>query len=266
LTIVDDLGIIVDVLGLIAERRVPMRSLVLLFALAAAALVAQTQAAFEVATIRPSSGPIPGVPAMFGQQGTTADTLTARHTPLIEIIRRAFGVVQQELVGGPDWIREQRFDIVGKSAAKATDAQLWSMVRTLLEERFKLKYHREPREVSGLAMVVGKNGPKLTRSEGGSDSFSAGPGGLAGHNVPMSRLAQLLSSVMGRPVMDATGVDGTYDFLLDPRPYAVQGQGPLGLQSMFMTAIQEELGLKLESRKFEIQVMVIDHIEQPDEN
>jgi len=203
---------------------------------------------------------------MLGHQETTPDTLTARHTALIEIIRRAFGLSPQEVVGGPDWIRDQRFDIVGKSAAKATDGELWSMVRPLLEERFKLKYHREPKEVSGLAMVVGKNGPKITRSEGGSDTFAAGPGGLSGHNVPMSRLAQLLSAVMGRPVMDATGLGGTYDFVLDPRPYAEQGQGALGLQSMFMAALPEELGLKLESRKFEIQVMVIDHIEQPDEN
>src|SRR5215471_13652791 len=106
-----------------------MRShLVYLFALSAAALLAQTPTAFEVSTVRPSAGPIPGVPPMFGQQRTAGDTLTIRHTPLIEIIRRAFNVVEQELVG-PDWIREQRFDIIGKSAASATDAELWSMVR-----------------------------------------------------------------------------------------------------------------------------------------
>ena len=82
--------------------------LVLLLALTFAALMAQAPSAFEVATIRPSSGPIPGVPPMFGQQGTTADTLTARHTALMEIIRRAYGLLPQELVGGPDWIRDQR--------------------------------------------------------------------------------------------------------------------------------------------------------------
>jgi uncharacterized protein (TIGR03435 family) len=241
-----------------------MRShLLLLFALAASAVTAQTLPAFEVATVRPTAGPIPGVPAMLGHQETTPDTLTARHTALIEIIRRAFGVGPQEVVGGPEWIRDQRFDIVGKSAAKATDAELWSMVRPLLEERFKLKYHREPKEVSGLAMVVGKNGPKLTRSEDGSDNFSAANGVLRGHNVPMSRLTQLLSAVMGQAVKDATGLDGTYDFLLDPKPYAGPG---IPLASMMITALQEELGLKLESRKLEIQVMVIDHIEQPSEN
>ena len=234
-----------------------------LLALSASALIAQTPPSFEVATVRPSSGPIPGVPPIFGQQRTTADTLTARHTPLAEIIRRGFGVVEQELVG-PGWISEQRFDIVGKSAKPATDAELWLMVQPLLEERFKLKYHREPRQVSGLALVVGKNGPKIKRSEGGSAEFSAGGGTFRGQNVPTSRLAQLLSSVMRQPVMDATGLEGTYDFMLEPRRYA--GQGPLDLQGLLITALQEELGLKLESRKFEIQVMIIDHIERPGEN
>src|SRR5215813_478597 len=237
---------------------------VLLFALSATVLLAQAPPAFEVSTVRPSAGPIPGVPPIFGQQRTTADTLNARHTVLIEIIRRAFGVVEQELAGGPDWILEKRFDIVGKSAAPATDAELWAMVRPMLEERFKLKYHREPREVSGLALVVGKNGPKLTRSEGGSNNISAAGGVLTGHNVPMASLAGLLSSVMRQPVTDATGLEGTYNFSVDPKPYA--GQGPFDLPTMTITAIQEELGLRLESRKLELQVMVIDHIEAPDEN
>jgi uncharacterized protein (TIGR03435 family) len=236
----------------------------LLFALSATVLLAQAPLAFEVSTVRPSAGPIPGVPPIFGQQRTTADTLNARHTVLIEIIRRAFGVVEQELAGGPDWIREKRFDIVGKSAVPATDAELWAMVRPMLEERFKLKYHREPREVSGLALVVGRNGPKLGLSEGGSNDISLAGGILTGHNVPLSRLAQLLSSVMRRPVTDATGLEGTYNFSVDPKPYA--GPGPLDLPSMITTAIQEELGLRLESRKFQLQVMVIDHIEAPDEN
>ena len=74
---------------------------------------------------------------------------TARHTRSSKSSGAPSASWNRKLVGGPDWIREQRFDIVGKSAAPATDAELWSMVRPLLEERFKFKYHREPREVSG---------------------------------------------------------------------------------------------------------------------
>jgi uncharacterized protein (TIGR03435 family) len=239
--------------------------LILLIAFSALPLPAQAPAAFEVASVRPSAGPIPGIPPAFGNQRSAGGTLTIRHTQLIEIVRRAFGVVDQELVGLPDSLKDQRFDIVGKSAAAATDAELWAMVRPLLEDRFKLKYHREKREVSGLALVVGRKAPKLARSEGGSDNISLAGGILTGHNVPMSRLAQLLSSVMRRPVSDATGLEGTYDFTVDPKLYAVQGQ-QLDLQGMVITAIQEELGLKLESRKLELNVMVIDHIQLPDEN
>jgi len=132
------------------------------------------------------------------------------------------------------------------------------MARPLLEQRFKFKYHREPRQVSGLALVVGKNGTKgLTRSEGGSSNFAMGGGVFAGHNVPIARIATLLSALMRTPVQDATGLEGTYDFKIDPKEY----EG-----SPVPTIIQEGLGLKLESRKFELQVMVIDHIEMPDEN
>jgi len=220
--------------------------------------IAQTSPSFEVATIRPTAGPIPGVPPMLGNQVTTADTLTIRHTPLIEIIRRAFSLSPQELTGGPAWIGEERYDVVGKSAAPATDAQLWAMARPLLEQRFKFKYHREPRQVSGLALVVAKNGPKgLTRSEGGSSNFAMGGGVFTGHNVPIARIATLLSALMRTAVLDATGLEGTYDFKIDPKEY----EG-----SPVPTVIQEGLGLKLESRKFELQVMVIDRIEMPDEN
>lgn len=241
-----------------------MRSHLALLLISAATLTAQTPLSFEVATVRPTAGPIEGVPAFLGQQRSTADTLTIRNTALFEIIRRGFDVVAQELVG-PDWIREERFDIVGKSLEPTTDAELWRMIQPLLEERFKLKYHREPRQVSGLALVPARNGPKIKQSDGGSGEFSMANGIFRGTNVPISRLAQLTSSVMQQPVMDATGLEGRYDFMFEPRKYATPGTA-FPLQELLRTAIQEELGLHLESRKFEIQIIVIDHIERPGEN
>jgi uncharacterized protein (TIGR03435 family) len=239
--------------------------LMLLLAIAAAAF-AQTAPTFEVATIRPTAGPIPGIPPFLGHQETTPTTLNARHTALLEIIKRSYGVIDQEIAGGPAWIRDERFDIVGKAAAPVTDAELWAMVRPLLEERFHLKYHREQREVSGLALVIGKNGPKLKKSEGGSSNIAMnGAGVLSGHNVPVLRLAQLLSSLLRRPVTDATGLNDGYDFSFEPKRYATEG-APIDIQSLLITATQEELGLRLESRKFPIQVMVIDQIQHPDEN
>ena len=242
-----------------------MRSgLVSLLLVFAAMLTAQAPATFEVATVRPTAGPIPGVPAFLGNQHTTPDTLTARHTQIRELIKRAYSVSDPELVGGPAWTQDARFDVVAKSAKPATDAELWKMMQPLLEERFHFKYHREPRQVSGMALVIGKNGPKLTRSEGGSSDFSGAGGKFSGHNVPIVRLTELIAGVLRQPVVDATGLEGGFDFAIDPRKYA--GDQPTDLQSMLITAVQEDLGLKLEGRKVEIQVMVIDHIEQPDAN
>ena len=232
--------------------------------LLAVQLCGQSPPSFEVATVRPTAGPIPGVPPIFGQQRATGEVLTLRHTPLAEIIRRSFGLVQQELAGGPAWINEERFDIVAKAETPTAEAELWTMMQPLLMERFKLAYHREPREVAGMELVVAKDGLKMTPSEGGASSISAAGGILSGHNVPLSRLAQLLSSIMRRPVVDATGLSGAYDFMLDPRPYA--GPGPLDLPGLFLAALPEEFGLKLDSKKVRIQTLVIDRIERPTEN
>lgn len=238
---------------------------VLGFAFGLGGLSAQAPPAFEVATVRPSEGPIPGIPFNLGQQRTTADTLTARNSALREIIQRAYGIGPQQLEG-PAWLNEVKLDLVGKAARPATDAQLWAMVRPLLEERFQLKFHSETREVSGLAMVVGKKGHKLKVSEGGSNNLAMESGVFRGSNVTLARLAGLLSAVLRRPVRDETGLDGTYDFVINTKAYAGQG-GPQDLASLTITAFREDLGLQLESRKFDTQVMVIDHIERtPDEN
>ena len=228
--------------------------------LAAAALPAQAPSGFEVATIRPSEGPIPGIPFNLGQQRTTADTLIARNTALREIIQRAYGIGPQQLEG-PAWLNDVKLDLTGKAAKPTTDAQLWAMVRPLLEERFHMKYHQETREVSGLAMVVGKKGHKLKPSEGGSNNLAMNAGVFTGSNVTLGRLAGLLSAVLRRPVRDETGLDGTYDFVINTKAYAGQG-GPQDLASLTITAFREDLGIQLESRKFDAQIMVIDQMER----
>jgi uncharacterized protein (TIGR03435 family) len=240
-----------------------MKPLMLTLILASALFAQQS---FEVATVRATSGPLPGVPAAFGKQSTTADTLTIRHTPLAEIIRRAFGLTPQELAGFPSWVNDDRWDIMAKAPAPVSDSQLWAMMQLLLMERFKLSFHREPREVPGFALVVSKKGAELERSEGGSNEFAMSAGSFRGSNVTMGRLCGVLSSVMQKPVIDATGLEGTFNFAIKPSDFAAPGGQPTNLQSLVVTAIQEELGLKLESRKVTIDVLVIDHIEQPSEN
>ena len=184
---------------------------------------------------------------------------------LAEMIRRAYGLTPQELTGGPEWVQNSRYDVVAKAEAPATDAELWEMMQSLLEDRFQLKYHRDTRKVSGMALVVDEDGHKMSESEGGSNNLSLAGGVLTGSNVTMARLAQTLSGVMQRPVIDETGLERTYDFVVDPRGYATPG-APFNLQNLTITAMQEELGLKLKSQDLEIQVMVIDQIEPPSGN
>jgi uncharacterized protein (TIGR03435 family) len=115
-------------------------------------------------------------------------------------------------------------------------------------------------------MEAGKRGAKLKPSEGGSNNLAMNAGTFTGSNVTMERLAGLLSSVLRRPVRDETHLEGTFDFVIDTRAYAGLG-GPQDLASLTITAFREDLGLQLESRKFDLEVMVIDHIERtPDEN
>jgi uncharacterized protein (TIGR03435 family) len=239
--------------------------LISLVMIAVSNLRAQPLVAFEVATVRLSEGPIPGIPFNLGQQRTTPNTLTARNTALRELIQRAYGIGPQGLEG-PAWLNDVRVDLVGKSTKPATDAQLWQMVRPLLAERFKMTSHSETREVSGLAMVVGKKGHKLKVSEGGSNNLAMNAGVFTGSNVTLGRLAGLLSAVLRRPVRDETGLDGTYDFIINTKVYADQG-GPQDLANLTITAFREELGLQLEPRKYETQIMIIDHMERtPSEN
>lgn len=219
----------------------------------------QNPAVFEVATIRPSE-----TKAVFGSQTTSADTLTIRQTSLREIIRRAYSLSEQEL-DAPDWAREQQFDVVGKAAAPATDAQLWEMAGPLLAERFQMRFHRESREVQGFVMVADKISPNLHASEGGSSQFAMTRGAFTGHNITMSRLGQMLSAPMQRPILDETGIQGGYDFSFELGAY-LGGGGPIDLPSAIITALREELGLKLESKRIQVQVMVIDQLKLPDEN
>jgi uncharacterized protein (TIGR03435 family) len=142
------------------------------------------------------------------------------------------------------------------------------MLQQLLADRFALRLHRETKEITIYSLIVGKNGPKL--KEGGSAGpylSRPSPGRLAGQRASMSSLASALAGNLGRPVIDNTGLKGGYDFSLewtaDAAPDAVPADtsGP----SLF-TALQDQLGLRLESKKAPIEVLIIDRAEKPSPN
>ena len=146
-------------------------------------------------------------------------------------------------------------------------AILTVLLAWLVGRAFKLAVHRETKETSGYALVVAKSGPKLkeaTDARTQDGSISAGRGRLTGQKAPLSMLAAQLTRVAGRTVTDETGLEGGFDFNLEWTPE----ETPTDLASApsLFTAIQEQLGLRLEARKEKTEILVIDHVEKPDAN
>ncbi|MGB6159597.1 MAG: TIGR03435 family protein, partial [Acidobacteriaceae bacterium] len=237
---------------------------------------------------------------MFGP-----DNFTATNVPLKFLIREAFNVNDDQIAGEPAWAGSSRFDIDAKVDSADLPAmkdlnfdQRKQMIRSLLVDRFALKTHEETKELPVFALVIAKGGSKLHEAKPGDtypDGLKGPDGQHGGANmmmfnasgqitaqvVPVSDLTRLLSQQTGRTVIDKTGLTGTYDFTLQlpprkgpmPAPPA-PGSGPAagGDESSddsgpsIFTALQEQLGLKLESQKAPLPLIVIDHIEQPSPN
>ena len=249
------------------------RSVAALFASFSVAAFAQSPVtAFEVASVRPTDlnkslfyVPMEAGPGRFSATGFTLDYL----------IQWSYGLRNFQVSGGPGWIKTERFDIQAKAEAPAGLEQIKEMVQALLADRFQLTLHRESKELSVYALIVGKNGPKL---ESAKDPVPAGSrgrieifqGSLTSRGATMGVLAEALSTMLDRPVVDQTGLSGNYDYKLSYDQSTVRqevielGTEPTDGQSMF-SAIQD-LGLKLDSQKLPITILVIDSVQHPSEN
>ncbi len=233
----------------------------------------QKPLSFDVSVIKPADAANTRFGMGFGPDGRT---LTVDGLTVIQIIREAYGVLPDELSVRPSaasggWIDSQRFDISAKSEGHGPLAKEQSnlMLRQLLADRFGLVFHRETKELIVYSLVVGKNGPKLkeggTGSSPGQGPYLSGPapGKLVGTRASIASLTRALSRSLGRPVNDETGLHGQYDFTLSwtPDDAAADASGP----SLF-TAVQDQLGLRLESKKAPVETIVIDHIATPSPN
>jgi uncharacterized protein (TIGR03435 family) len=231
-------------------------------------------AKFAVATIKPST------PDEFTRvvliQG---NRLTATAGTVIDLMKYAYGVHPSQVVGGPEWMRTQRFDIVAdpETEKRPSSDEFKAMVQGLLAERFHLTWHAEQKELPVFVLVKGKSGPKLTETKDKPEGLpwvSWGPGMLTAHNAATIDLTKFLQRyVTDKPVLDKTGVAGRYDMELRWAPDEgaamrnVEGGGQTAaeLPSLY-TAIQEQLGLRLEAKKQQVPVMAIDKAEMPGEN
>jgi uncharacterized protein (TIGR03435 family) len=226
---------------------------------------AQERLAFEVASIKPIQG------FVNARGNASGPRITLSGYALEGLIMDAYQVQSWQLSGGPAWRDTDPFEIIAKAPGDAspTPVQVREMLRSLLEERFKLKVHRETKEGPIYALVVEKNGPKLRRSTGSDFSYSAG--GLGGtvklsyKKVSMNFFANQIASQaqLGRPVVDRTGLAGDWDLELT----FVQSAAPPNsdLPDLF-TALREQLGLKLESQKGPVEKLIIDGAKRPTAN
>jgi uncharacterized protein (TIGR03435 family) len=255
----------------------------------------QVMPAFDVASIKSNrSGPGPRAigPEPGGRFG-------ALNVGLRELIGFAHGIsnadVESRVLGGPEWIRTERFDVAARAADVLPPDQIGPMVRTLLADRFKLRAHDETREVPVYALVLaradGAPGPQLRRSDVDCDARRAAarggkplpqppggavctgrtiPGNVTGSALSIASLAGSLTRFVDRPIVDRTGLAGFYNYELkwtpDRLPESRPGEAPPVIDPdgpPLVTALQEQLGLKLEPQRAAMRVVVIDQVELP---
>ena len=234
---------------------------------------------FEVATIKPSA------PGVYGKAiGYQGRHLMAANFDMNDLITFAYGLHVKQIVGAPDWFANQLYDIDGVPDVQGPPSREQSdlMLQKLLADRFKLSFHHEKRELSVYAISLGKGGAKLAKSpEGPNDPIVfhfRQLGDLTVKNLTMTDFAQWMqATVLDRPVVDHTGLRDRYDFTLkwapDPSQFGqARGAGVVPTTNDdpntpgLYTAIQEQLGLKLEAVKAPDDVIVIDHVEKPSAN
>jgi uncharacterized protein (TIGR03435 family) len=256
-------------------RIISIISLALFAVVELAGQTAPAPRAFEVASIRLNPGPW-HVRLGYSSSGPR---LTLEAYSISELIEEAYDLKSYRVTfaepSAQRFVEDTYYNIVAKAEGEGTPtkAEFRQMLQTLLAERFNLKFHHETKEMPVYALVVGKNGPKF--KESAPDATFSGHHGVNGHNqtltlvkVTMESLAEEFKNYFGveRPVIDKTGLTGSYDIKFEATPERrLHAEADPSEISVF-TAVQEQLGLKLEAQKAQVEVLVVDHVEKPSEN
>jgi len=181
------------------------------------------------------------------------------------LIRAAYGVQDYQIRAADGWMESQGYDIDAVAVPGITDPSRRQLVmQQLLADRFHLQFHREKREVPGYILTVGKSGPKLHEVASPGIGVSIRTGRTNGRGADLATLARVLSTHLGRPVRDATGLHGFYDFSLNWAPLSSADSDEAAPD--LVAALQEQLGLKLDKGKIEIEIITIDLAEKPGQN
>ena len=218
---------------------------------------------FDVAAIRPSHTPADSGSGIYTGHGK----VRAENVTLKRCIIGAYGVGPNQVFGGPDWLDSDRFEIDAKIDRGINDSRvLDQMLQALLADRFKLIMHRENRTITAYVLDLAKNGPKLEKAEGGESNTNASTSDrgvtLVARNMGLDAFAERLARFLDLPVINRTGLKGAFNFKLEWVPEKLKSADG---RSIF-AALPEQLGLRLRSQKTPIEVLVIDHAEQPSGN
>ncbi len=264
--------------------------------------IGQQRLTFEVASVKLS--PNEGGGGTGQLRVLPGGRLSTESAILRFLIQSAYHVRSYQVVGGPEWIESARWNIEAKAEDNANQQQVMSMLQSLLEDRFKLKIHHETQELPVYDLTAAKNNGTIQPPKDGScitpdptappsppsppsapgaqlrlpcGQFGASMGAsgsrIDGYKIVMANLCQILSNLLGRPVIDKTGFTGVFDvhllFANDDTLAGLAGRGPRASESSadpelatIFTAIQEQLGLKLESTTGPVEVVVVDHVEK----
>lgn len=207
---------------------------------------------------------------------TTRTSYTASNVSLEDLIEGTYGIRHDLIFGGPSWIRSTRFDVLAKivdpdltALKKLPPEQIRLLLQPILADRFHLKVHTETRTLAVYELVVAKGGPKFAASadtSGANEGTSIQNAVLTAHAIPLSSLASTLSNQLHQTVIDRTALAGRFDINLSwTYAYGPDATPESSMASIF-TALREQLGLKLQSSKGPVEVLVVDEAEMPSEN
>lgn len=234
---------------------------------------------FDAVSIKPSAPDARG-----GGYNLSPGRLNGKNQSLRDLVEFGWDLKDYQVSGGPSWVESEHYEVLATFPASTSHADRARMMQTMLAARFGLVVHQDSKEVSGYALITTKNGPKL-HAPGNEEpgmmlgrSRATGQRTLTATSQPMANLASILSDIMGRPVEDRTGIEGKFDFSMSWTPDAVDGgTGATGGKVLpppennepgptVFTALQETLGVKLETAKVKVPVVVIEKAEKPTAN
>jgi uncharacterized protein (TIGR03435 family) len=256
-------------------------------AIGAASAIAQSPDTFEVASIKPSDPLKPSISFRLEPGGG----IKTEGTSLKSLVQYAYDLRDFQLSGAAGWIASERYVVLAKGTIadgpadfrqmndeqqKAFVALVRKRLQNLLAERFQLAVHTQTKQLPIYALVVAKNGPKLQPNhspDGSVRSMTTGRSLFKATRANMEGIAEALAGLTGRPVRDETGLRGFFDFKMEwmpdapaAAPDAVEKRPAETVGPTIFTALQEQLGLKLESKKGPVEILVIDRAEHPSEN